>query len=98
MAVSVGNPASEGDADVLNTGQGPVVVIPAESFDLFEDVDVGEVVEEFVDEGGIQVGLERVIGELIFEVRQDIVWRVFVRHGGVSWIKFPVKLERCPLR
>ena len=55
------DPPSDGGAGVVVEG-GLVVVVPAEDRDLFEKVEVGEVVMELFDEGRIVVMVEGVSG------------------------------------
>jgi hypothetical protein len=47
------------------------IVEPPESFDLFEDVEFAEIVEELFDEVAIKLRLERIVGHLPLEVVED---------------------------
>ena len=53
-------------------------MVPAEAFDLLEDVEQREVVEQLVDEGSVDVFVEGVAGEALGEVAQDPIALVIV--------------------
>jgi hypothetical protein len=50
---------------------GLIVVIPAEGLGLFQDVDVIEVLEELVDKGGVELGIEGVARQALAQIIED---------------------------
>src|SRR2546428_11747904 len=67
----VGQPAAQADARFLDLREGRVIVVPAEGLDLLEDVQIGEVVEQLFDKAVVEIGIEGVGGEVMFEVVED---------------------------
>ena len=55
---SVGDPASESEADITEPLGRSIVVEPAEGFGFFEKVDVVEVLAQFMDEFDVDFGIE----------------------------------------
>ena len=82
MSTKPGELQTQGDADVVDATQRSVVEVPAEGFDLFQDVYVGEVGGQFGNESRIQLGAVRVIGQLLLQVGEDLLGRVVEEHVG----------------
>ncbi len=59
------DPSAQRGARVLLLPEGLVVVVPAQDLDLLEQVEVREVVEQFFDEGAIDLGIEGIAGEVV---------------------------------
>ncbi len=49
-----------------------VVVVPAEGFDLLEQVEILEISSELDDEGVVERGIEGIAGEVMFEIVQHV--------------------------
>ena len=48
--------------------EGLVIVVPTQDLDLFEQIEVREVVEQLLDKGAIDLGIEGIAGEVVLEV------------------------------
>ncbi len=68
---SVGDPTSDGEAEVFDTSSRSVVVKPAESLDFFEDVGAWEVLEQLVDEVDVDRDVKGVARQPFLEVSED---------------------------
>jgi hypothetical protein len=68
-----GHPAPEGEPDVGDMGSRFVVVVPAKCFYFFKDIDGWEVIEELADEGTVDIVIEGVARQAVFEVAEDLL-------------------------
>jgi len=64
-------PAPESESRALDARTGGIVVEPAESLDLLEDVEMFEVVDEFLDEEAVDGSVKGIARELVFEIVED---------------------------
>ena len=65
------HPPAQGSSVVSELGK-IVIVVPAEGFDLLEQVDVLEIGSELDDEGVVEPGIEGIAGEVMFEIVQHV--------------------------
>jgi len=80
IGTSGSEPPSEGRSDALELFVGAAVVMPAESLDLFKQFDAGEILSNFVEEVGIDLGIEGIPGHSL-EVAEDVLVGV-IGHGS----------------
>ncbi len=53
--------------------EGLVVVVPAQYLDLFEQVEVREIVEQLFDKGPVDLRVEGIAGEVVLEVVEQLI-------------------------
>jgi hypothetical protein len=67
----VGDPPSENDTRLLDVLERAIVVVPAKGFDLGEHIDIGKVVEEFLDVVVVELGIEGIAWETVLQIVED---------------------------